>query len=176
MFFRDRLFAVVKELNPEGITRRINDLQRHRGEYIVPGPNFLWSIDGHCKLQFYGIEIYAAIDAYSRYITWIYVGISSRTAISVLIQFLTTLRTEDIHPQHIRSDRGAETLLLAAAHHAFMKKHDPAMLFADCYWFGTSTANQRIEAWWAQLTAGMLFRWRVSLVSAILIVTFLIII
>lgn len=23
--------------------------------------------------------------------------------------------------------------------------------FADCYWFGTSTANQRIESWWGQL-------------------------
>jgi hypothetical protein len=23
--------------------------------------------------------------------------------------------------------------------------------FSEIYWFGTSTANQRIEAWWAQL-------------------------
>lgn len=88
---RDRLFAAVKQLDPDGVYRRANDLQRHRGEYIVPGPNWLWSIDGHCKLNFYGIEIYAAIDAYSRYIIWIYVGISSRTAVSVLRQFLDTL-------------------------------------------------------------------------------------
>ncbi|KAL6229678.1 hypothetical protein BDW75DRAFT_235014 [Aspergillus navahoensis] len=30
------------------------------------GPNFIWSIDGYLKLAPYGIEIYAAIDAYSR--------------------------------------------------------------------------------------------------------------
>jgi len=173
---RDRLFAVVKELDPAGVARRASDAQRHRSDFIVPGPDYLWSIDGHCKLDFFGIEIYAAIDAYSRYITWIYIGLSSHTAVSALVQFLTTLRTEDIHPQRIRSDRGVETPLLAAAHHAFMKKHDSEISFADCYFFGTSTANQRIEAWWAQLTGGMLFRWRVCLMTAILIAIFLIII
>jgi hypothetical protein len=60
---------------------------------------------------------------------------------------LTILQIKDIHPQHIQSDQGAETLLLATAHHAFIKKHDPAILFADYYWFRTSTANQQIEAW-----------------------------
>lgn len=159
---RDRLFAVVKQLDPDGVYRRANDLQRHRGEYIVPGPNWLWSIDGHCKLNFYGIEIYAAIDAYSRYITWIYVGISGRTAISILVQFLTTLQKEGVHPQRIRSDRGTETPLLAAAQHAFMKRHVADISFKDCYWYGTSTANQRIESWWGQLTGGLLFRWRVG--------------
>jgi hypothetical protein len=151
----------VKELNPEGVYRRACDLQRHRKEYVVPGPNYLWSIDGHCKLDFFGIEIYAAIDSYSRYITWIYVGISSHTAISVLVQYLTTLNTENVHPQFVRSDRGVETPLLAAAHHEFMKRHKPELSFSNCYFYGTSTSNQRIEAWWGQLTGGMLYRWRV---------------
>ena len=30
------------------------------------------------KLELFGIEICAGIDAYSRYITWIYVGVSAR--------------------------------------------------------------------------------------------------
>ena len=63
---------MVKQLDPEvpdGVYHRANDLQHHCGEYIVPGPNWLWLIDGHCKLSFYGIEIYAAIDTYSQYIT-----------------------------------------------------------------------------------------------------------
>ncbi|KAI9882169.1 MAG: hypothetical protein M1823_006084, partial [Watsoniomyces obsoletus] len=77
---RDRLFAIVKELYPEGPAARLKDMQRHRGEYIVPGPHYLWSLDGYCKLDPYGIEIYAAIDAYSRYIVWIYVGVSARTS------------------------------------------------------------------------------------------------
>ena len=62
---RDQLFAMVKQLDPDRVYCWANDLQHHCGEYIIPGPNQLWSIDGHCKLSFYGIEIYAAIDAYS---------------------------------------------------------------------------------------------------------------
>ena len=129
----------------------------------MPGPNYLWSIDGYCKLSFFGFEIYAAIDAYSRYITWIYVGISNRTAISILYQFLDTLATEKIQPRRIRSDRGTETPLIASAHYALMKQVDPELRFSDCYWFGTSTSNQRIESWWGQLSGSCLFQWRVSL-------------
>ncbi|ODH17513.1 hypothetical protein ACO22_06260 [Paracoccidioides brasiliensis] len=112
---RDRLFKTVQLLDPDGIKRRLNDLQRHRGSYIVPGPNYLWSIDGYCKLQHWGIEIYAAIDAYSRYIVWIYIGITNRTAASVLRQFLDVLQATSTFPQIIRSDRGTETSMIAAA-------------------------------------------------------------
>jgi hypothetical protein len=83
-------FACIVTLNPEGVERRRRDVQRRRGEYIVPGPNFIWSVDGHNKLKEYGIEIYAGIDAYSRYVTWIYVGVSSGTSISVVQQYNST--------------------------------------------------------------------------------------
>jgi hypothetical protein len=56
---------MVKELNLEGVERRAKDLQRVRGEYIVLGLDFIWSIDGHDKLAAWGIQIYASIDAYS---------------------------------------------------------------------------------------------------------------
>ena len=88
---RDRLFSAYRTINPAGIERRVRDLQRMRGEYIVPGPNYIWSVDGHEKLKPYGIEIYACIDAYSRYIIWIYVGISAGTAVSVGRQYLSTI-------------------------------------------------------------------------------------
>jgi hypothetical protein len=159
---RDRLFRIVRELDPVGVYRRRHDLNRHRGEYIVPGPNYVWSIDGHDKLSHWGIQIYAAIDAHSRYVTWIYVGITNRTAISVLQQFVDTLKSENIQPRFIRSDRGGETTLIAAAHYALLKKYHEDLIVSECYWFGTSTANQRIEAWWSQLTKSLLFLWRVS--------------
>ena len=38
---------------------------RKRGSYIVPGPNYVWSMDGQIKLHQYGIAIYGAIHAYS---------------------------------------------------------------------------------------------------------------
>ena len=79
------MFAVVKELNFDEVCCHVNDFQWKRDAYIVPGPNFVWSIDGHCKLEFFDIEVYVDIDAYSQYITWIYVEIFNHTAISVLV-------------------------------------------------------------------------------------------
>ncbi|KAL4933488.1 uncharacterized protein BDV17DRAFT_252101, partial [Aspergillus undulatus] len=161
MISRDRLFGIYRDLAPHAVRRRLQDLQRHRGAYIVPGPNFIWSIDGYLKLAPYGIEIYAAIDAYSRYVIWIYVGISSRTAVSVLRQFLDTLQITQQQPRFVRSDRGTETVLLAEAQHKLQKSLHPEIPISDCYLYGTSTANQRIEAWWLQLTRSIIFRYRI---------------
>ena len=43
------------------------------------------------KLKLYDIEIYTAINAYSYYIIWIYIGISAYTQVSVLRQFLDVI-------------------------------------------------------------------------------------
>ncbi|KAL3705760.1 hypothetical protein TMatcc_006769, partial [Talaromyces marneffei ATCC 18224] len=114
---RDRLFQVYKDISPLSVRRRLLNMQRHKGAYIVPGPNKIWSIDGYLKLANYGIEIYAAIDTYSRYVIWIYIGISARTAVSVLHQFLDTLSSTKAMPEIIRSDRGTETVLISSAQH-----------------------------------------------------------
>ena len=37
--------------------------------------------------------------------------------------------------------------------------------FRRCYYYGTSTSNQQIEAWWGQLSKGQLSQWRVSKTS-----------
>lgn len=137
-------------------------MQRDRGAYIVPGPNFVWSIDGHLKLEAFGFEIYAGVDAYSRYIIWVYVGITARTAVSVLRQFLDVVKEIQRQPRIIRSDRGTETVLLAEGHHRLLRAHDPEISLKDCYFYGPSTKNQRIESWWAQLAKEQIFKWRVS--------------
>jgi hypothetical protein len=144
-------------------------LQRVRGHYTVPGPNFLWSIDGYLKLVNYGIEIYAGIDAYSRYITWIYCGVSGKTAVSVLKQYLEILQAGKKQPKFLRSDRGTETVLVANAQLMLAQQQDPSagIKLEDCYLFGTSTANQRIESWWGQLSKGQLIKWRVNIYLSI---------
>jgi hypothetical protein len=43
------------------------------------------------KLSDFGIEIYGVIDGYSRFIPWIYVGITARTSTSVGYQLLDVL-------------------------------------------------------------------------------------
>ena len=122
-------------------------MQRHCREYIVPGLDFIWSIDGHDKLSAWGIEIYAGIDGYSRNIIWIYVGISNRTTISVASQYLLTVHELGYHPRIIRSDRGKETDLLSEIHYLFSRTTAPEIPFEETYFYGTSTHNQRIESW-----------------------------
>jgi len=165
-YLSHRLFDLIKTVDPEGVARRKYDLQRHRGEYIVPGPNFLWSIDGYCKLDLFGFEIYGAIDAYSRYIVWIYVGVSGHTAVSCLRQYLDTAKEINKIPTILRADRGVETPLLAAAHHRLRQASEPGISFGDCFYYGTSTKNQRIESWWNQLCKTLIYRWRVCYISS----------
>lgn len=158
--FRHRTFELLRELYPEGIRIRQTQKMRHREAFTTPGPNFVWCADGHMKLEMYGIEIYAAIDVYSRYITWFYIGISARTDISILSQFLSVLDISEVMPQHMRCDMGTETKLMAGAFWVLMKEHYPQIAFSDCFWYGPSTQNQRIESRWGLLTKGQTMKWR----------------
>lgn len=78
--YSDRIYSEYREQRTDSYERRIADLQRKRGAYVSPGPNHVWHMDGYLKLVNYGIEMYAAIDGYSRFILWIYIGVSARTA------------------------------------------------------------------------------------------------
>ena len=72
----------------------------------------VWSADGHDKLKDFGIEIYGIIDAYSRYIVFIYVGISSRTAVAVQKFFLIAVdKYKILYLLHL--DKSIETFLIA---------------------------------------------------------------
>ena len=66
---------------------------------MIKGPNQVWSIDGHDKLSRFGFQIYGAIDAYSRYMIWCFVGHSNCTAVSVNKQFLSAIRSHNTIPQ-----------------------------------------------------------------------------
>lgn len=163
---------MVCELDPTGVESRTKREDSHRNEFEAHGPNFLWSVDGYCKLQFCGIEIYAAIDAYSRNIIWAYTGITACTTISVLSQYVSVTKEAGKFPKFIRSDKGVETTMMASAHHAYHKdKSYEPIEFEQCFLYGTSTNNQRIESWWGRLSKGRLFRWRVSVLIFITIRT-----
>src|SRR4051812_25370585 len=84
--------------------------------YVTSGPNFLWCLDGHDKLTQYWIQIYAAVDAYSRKIIWSYCGNANRAQLSVLRQYLTAVKSQGFCPNFLRTDKGTETIMLADAH------------------------------------------------------------
>ncbi|KAF3392417.1 hypothetical protein F1880_008931 [Penicillium rolfsii] len=96
VFPRNRVFSIYRDERPDALRRRTLDLQRQRQQYHSPGPNHVWHMDGYMKLSGYGIELYAAIDGFSRYILWIYVGISTRTAIN---NMLTRYQPLDTYPE-----------------------------------------------------------------------------
>lgn len=97
----------MRVVDPEGVAIRAAAFTTwRRREFLIQGPNKVPLIDGHDKLSRFGFEIYGAIDAYSRYIVWCYVGISNGTAISVNKQYLRLLRNTLHLPLLIRSDKG----------------------------------------------------------------------
>jgi SOS response regulatory protein OraA/RecX len=150
-----------RQLDPEGVAARQPGCRKKRLEnYITSGPNFLWCLDGHDKLAQFGMQIYAAIDAYSRKIIWYYCGSSNRTAISVVRQYLTAVKSLGLCPRFIRTDRGTETVLLTTIHfslfiEACLAEQWPedeyqVLQISDCYIYGKSTQNIRIEGLWRQ--------------------------
>ncbi|RPB24994.1 hypothetical protein L211DRAFT_783946 [Terfezia boudieri ATCC MYA-4762] len=56
------MFTVLKEVDRWGLALHTSDIYRTRGTYTVPGPNYMWCINGHMKLKQYGIEIYRSIE------------------------------------------------------------------------------------------------------------------
>lgn len=94
----------------------------------------------------------------------IYVGISGRTAVSVLAQYIKTLRHGGVMPLILRTDRGGETPLVADAHYQIRNSkraegEDP-ITFLSAFRFGTSKQNSRIETWWEQNGRCTMSRWR----------------
>jgi hypothetical protein len=98
------------------------------------------------KLSDFGIEIYGAIDGYSRFIPWIYVGITARTSTSVGYQLLDVLAQRRYHPKHIRVDLRTEHSIMGDIFLALYRLHSLDTTLEDIFWTGKSTQNQRIES------------------------------
>ena len=150
---RTLAFEIAKELMPEEVEDRRHGTDRRRRPYIPRGPDEQWHVDAHCKLERYGFEIYGIMDAFSRMMILSYTGVSARTAVSCLVQYLRILERGRL-PRFVRSDRGKETVLLANAHWLLRRHDHPDVPFKEVYRYGTSKSNQRIEAWWGQLIRG----------------------
>ena len=163
-------------LDQNGITSRRPGFRRKRKDkYTVPGPDWLWCLDGHDKLAAYGIEIYGCVDAYSRKIIWWYIGSSSRTAVSVVRQYLATVKAYGKCPNYLRTDEGREIYMMADAHYylywmALVKAYEEGIYtdedlnrccLRDCFITGKSTANVRIEGLWGQQIRGCTESWMI---------------
>jgi hypothetical protein len=157
---RDDVAALLQAIDDEAIARRPGLRKLRLENCSTPGPNFFWCLDGHDKSSQYGIEIYTAVDAFSRKIIWFYVGNSNRTAISVVPQYLNAVQTTGICPRLIRTDKGTETVLLADIHFSLFIEATLREQWSDedyfdlrpseCYIYGPSTKNIRADGLWRQ--------------------------
>jgi len=79
-----------------------------------------------------------------------FIRLSNRTQIAVLKYYIYTIKKFSI-PKAIRTNKGVETVLLAAAQFAFRKAAKPHIQLEKTWAYSTSTKNQRIERWWRTL-------------------------
>jgi hypothetical protein len=52
--------------------------------------------------------------------------------------------------------------MMANAHWQLHQAVCPERALDEIYWHGTSTANQRIESWWRQMSKSQTLVWKVS--------------
>lgn len=139
---------ILKFLDPHGVEqRRRNRLLRRR--YINPGPNYLWHVDSYDKLKPYGICINGAIDGFSRCIIWLHAYSTNSNPSVIAGYFIAEVEKRRGTPAMIRSDFGTENGAMANMQR-FLRwsTHGED---TNCFIYGSSNHNQRIESWWCFL-------------------------
>lgn len=150
---RESVRLILQHLDPEGVQLRRQRRLRRRS-YRVPGPNYLWHLDGWDKLKPYGFPVHGCIDGYSRKIIWLQVASTNNDPYVVCRYFADVVAEMKGVPTIVRADRGTENvnietmqIFLRSAH------HDDRAINNTTFMYGRSTANQRIESWWSKFRA-----------------------
>ncbi len=140
----------LRELGPEGCEeRRAKCLRRRR--YINPGPNHVWHMDGYDKLKPYGFPIHGCIDGFSRQILWLNVARTNNNPAVIAKFFINTVVEEGGCPTIVRTDNGTENVIVAGIQCYFRCNGNDENAGVKAHKYGSSPANQRIEAWWSYL-------------------------
>ena len=119
-------------------------------QYISPGPDHMWHIDGYDKLKPYGFAIHGAIDGFSRKIIWLNVSSSNNNPAYIAYYFIQSITELGRIPQVVRGDRGSENITLCGIQRFLRRDFSDNFSGYDSFRYGSSTSNQRIEAWWSQ--------------------------
>jgi len=141
---------LLKVIDPMGVERR----KRHRlsrRKYITPGPNYLWHADGYDKLKPFGFAIHGAMDGYSRRVLWLHVSPTNNDPAVIAWYYLRYLHQHQHTSRIIRCDLGTENTTIEVLQPFFRYNCNDAFAGVKSFMYGKSTANQRIEAWWALL-------------------------
>ena len=63
---RDNVEQTIRELDPEGCAER-KARRLKRRQFVSPGPNCSWHVDGYDKLKPYGFPFHGTIDGWSQW-------------------------------------------------------------------------------------------------------------
>ncbi|XP_031573563.1 uncharacterized protein LOC116307446 [Actinia tenebrosa] len=144
---RDAVMNILKEMDPSGVKERKRRKLRRR-VYRCPGPNNTWHIDGYDKLSPFGFGISGCIDGYSRRIIFLRVSYSNHDPSIIAGYYMSGVKQLKGCPKRVWSDCGTENGIVAALQQVF---HENSTTGGQSYGhrYISSTANQRIEAWWS---------------------------
>lgn len=139
---------VLRELDYNGVCRRqARRLQRR--SYFSKGPNFIWHIDSYDKLKPYGICINGCIDGFARKMIWLNAYTTNSDPKLIGGYYVEAVQRLGGCPRVMRGDLGTENCCVRGFQR-FLVPIPPGSTI-DSYLEGASTANQRIEYWWAFL-------------------------
>lgn len=136
---RQNLRTSIHRVDHDNTVARQSKVVKRR-VYSVEHPNALWHMDSHHKLIKWRFVTHAAIDGFSRTITYINCSNNNKSE-TVLEHFISGVRCFGL-PQRIRSDHGGENIKVWR-HMLEAYNFDTSRVLT-----GSSTHNERIERLW----------------------------
>lgn len=116
--------------------------------YDNKGPNFLWHTDCCHELKPFDIAISCCIDGFSSFVIWTEAVPSCNDPRIISEFFFNAVRELGVCPKTIRANAGTENRHIEQIQKFFHRDIASSRL---SFMYGTSPANQRIEAWWSIL-------------------------
>lgn len=145
---RSTVQRLLREMDPVGSSMRRNHRFKRR-QYVNPGPNWCWHVDGHDKLKPFGFPIHGCIDGFSRRIMWLRVTRTNNNPYVIGKYFLECVREHGCCPTIVQTDCGTENGVMSSMQCYFRQNYNDEFADLRAHRYGTSTSNQRIECWWS---------------------------
>ena len=114
---------------------------------------------GYDKLKPYGFPIHGAIDGFSRKILWLELTRSNNKPENAAKFYIECVKGNGGCPLLLRTDCGTENGVMAGMQCYFRQDGEDTFAGEKAHKYGSSPANQRIEAWWSHFRQGRAGWW-----------------